>query len=188
MLGCIVAAALAGSMIHSFVTRKQPDIPYMMIGIGPRPDIVTEALDEFLAERFGDLNSDGTVYYKGDYIDLDVSETADPQMVQANTTRFAGTLASRACALLIYTEGTLDLYEWQDSLVYLDLTQHGIRADGDTPERADVTDHPAIVSAGFSGIRIFAGVVAYSDLPGGLLSEQQLWALDAIRALAGESP
>jgi hypothetical protein len=154
-----------------------------MAGIGYRGETVTEALDAFLSDTFDDVNGDGKVFNRGDYIDLNVGDTADPQTVQVNMTRFVGTLASRGCALLVYTEGALDLYEREDSLVYLDLTEYGIETDSEHPGRADVTGHPAIVSARFPDVRVYAGVVAYNNEGPDVLSEQQMQALDVIRAL-----
>ena len=182
-IGFIAAALMIGSLIYSFAVSKERDVPYMMLSAGMREAAVTASLDEFLSETFGDVNGDGTVFNKGDYIDLNMSDTADPQVVMASQTRLYGTLMGRECALLIYTEGVLDLYEEDDMIVYLDLAKQGIAAAGDHPGRADVTGHPAIEGAGFGDVRVYAGVVAYDDTGTGALSGQQILALDVIRAL-----
>lgn len=182
-LGTVFALVLLISVLVSIFGQRDPDLGYMMVDSAAFAEDATMDMNTMLTERFGDINGDGVPYFDGQVYDFRTDSALGSEYVIANTTRFAGALSSHAVSLVFFAEGSLD--QFTDTISFINLEEHGIHTGTDDPYKIDVTEHPAIQSAGFGKSRVYAAVFAMmknKDDPTELYEHQTL-GLEVLRLL-----
>lgn len=182
-LGGLFALVLVISILVSILGKRDADFGYMMVQLDAFPDTATEEMNTLLTDTLGDVNGDGVPYYDAQTFDLRSDSSITPEFVVANTTRFAGVLSGHEMSLIFFADGSLDSFG--EDVAFLDLNAYGIRTGTDDPYRLNVTQHPAVQSAGFGNAQVYAAVFAMvkdKNNPDDLY-EHQTTALEVLRLL-----
>lgn len=116
-------AALTGLVFwggNQLLGRREPDVQIAVVHAQPLPDGVIAALEQFLAERVGDLNGDGTAVARvNDYTVVFDGSAAEPDRQAAGMPLLTADLAA----------GQSALYAVEDPARFLE--RYGDKADGD---------------------------------------------------------
>jgi len=107
----ILIVAFVGGIVYSIVSKVTPDYQVALLTSESYPESVTTQLGDYLSQFGEDLNGDGKVVVQvNNYqvMDEQAKESADPNIVMAETVKFTVDLSTYESAIFLTTEDTYD--------------------------------------------------------------------------------